>query len=299
MESAVAVEQLTKTFPGGVLAVGGLDWSVPTGSVYGLIGENGAGKTTTLRIAMGILKPSQGRAVIFGEEMMKATREHRARVSYVSQEQRLYKGMTLREIAEFYRGLYPRWDQDYAMKLMERFALPPDRFVGNLSGGEQRKAAILLALAVRTDLIIMDEPAAGLDPIARRKLIDELIGALADGDGRTVVFSTHILSDLERIATHVGFLHHGRMVAEGPLEELQQGYRRVQVIFPDSVPADFQLPGVLRQEAEGSVVRGVVRILSETQLDGIEQQYHARVDTFPLGLEDLFIELVGNQEVEE
>jgi ABC-2 type transport system ATP-binding protein len=262
-----------------------------------LVGENGAGKTTTLRIAMGILKPTRGRATIFGEEMMKAPRDHRARVGYVSQEQRLYKGMTLREITEFYRGLYPRWDQPYADRLMEKFALPPDRLTGDLSGGEQRKAAILLSLAARTDLLIMDEPAAGLDPIARRALIDELIGALADGDGRTVVFSTHILSDLERIATHVGFLHRGRMVAEGPLEDLQQRYRRVQVIFPDTVPAGFQLPGALRQEGEGPVVRGVVRMVSETQLDGIRQQHHARVDTFPLGLEDLFIELVGRQEV--
>ncbi|OHB76837.1 MAG: hypothetical protein A2Z34_02310, partial [Planctomycetes bacterium RBG_16_59_8] len=237
--------------------------------------------------------------VIFGEEMIKATREHRARVSYVSQEQRLYKGMTVREIAEFYRGLYPRWDQEYAMRLMETFGLPPDRFAGDLSGGEQRKAAILLALAARTDLIIMDEPAAGLDPIARRTLIDELIGALADGDGRTVVFSTHILSDLERIATHVGFLHQGRMMTEGPLEELQQGYRRVQVIFPDAVPDAFKLPGVIRQEQEGPVVRGVVRILSETQLDDVRNRHHARVDTFPLGLEDLCIELLGKQEVEE
>ena len=290
----IQATDLCKTFPGGVVAVNGMDMAVPRGAVYGLIGRNGAGKTTAIRMLMGLLRPNKGRAELLGRDMWKAPPEHRQRVGYVSQEQQVHGWMTLRELCHYVSHLYPSWDQAYAMRLADRFGLPTDRQVGLMSGGERRKAAILLALAPRPEVLVMDEPAAGLDPIARRELIDELVDALADADGRSVLFSTHILTDLERIADHVGIMDRGRIVSSSSLEDLQTATKRVQVIFEgDSVPAGFRVPGAVRTDVSGPVVTAVVRVESESQFDELKADYGARVNVYPLGLEDIFIELFG------
>ncbi len=164
-----------------------------------------------------------------------------------------------------------------------------------MSGGEQRKVAILLALAANPEVLVLDEPAAGLDPIARRGLIDELVDTLARGRGTTVLFSTHIVSDVERLADHVGFLDRGRLVASDSVEYFQTTMKRVQIIFDgDDTPPDFSLPGALRVETNGPVVNAVIRVLSDTQLDFVSREFGARLQEFPLGLEDIYVELLGS-----
>jgi ABC-2 type transport system ATP-binding protein len=293
---AVEAEGLVKSFPGGVVAVDGLDLSVPRGCVYGLIGRNGAGKTTTLRLLAGLLRPERGSVRLLGADPLKASAEERARVAYVSQQQRLHGWMSTDEHAEYVRHFYPRWDGDFAARLAERFEIPRDRRIGELSGGQQRKAAILLALAARTDVILLDEPAGGLDPIARRDLVNEIIDVVSSGDGTTVLLSTHIISDLERVAEYVGILDEGRLIESGRLDELQGSARRVQVIFEGAPPADFEIPGAVRSTREGSVVSAVARIADDAALDPVRRIPGARVQVFPLGLEDFYIELFGARE---
>jgi ABC-2 type transport system ATP-binding protein len=293
-ETVVEIRNLGKTFPKSVVAIDGLDMVVPRGAVYGLIGRNGAGKTTTLRILMGLLKPTQGTATVLEHNLLQAPRAVREAVTYVSQMQRLHDWMTLDEMCTYLAFLYGKWDGDYARQLAVRFELPMDRSIGTLSGGEQRKASILLALAPRPEVLIMDEPASGLDPIARRDLIDILIETLGEGNGHTVIFSTHILSDLERVADHVGIMDHGRMVTSGLLEDIRASTRRVQIIFEeDCVPKDFKLAGAIKVETSGPVYTAVVQTEGDLHAELFSRGYKARISVFPLGLEDIFISIFG------
>ncbi|MHC4200887.1 MAG: ABC transporter ATP-binding protein, partial [Planctomycetota bacterium] len=192
-DPVIEAKDLTKVFPGNVVAVSRLDLTVEPGTVYGLIGRNGVGKTTALRMLMGLLRPTKGRARVLGADLMHSPRDLRQRVAYVPQEQRLHGWMTLAELCHYCSHFYDRWDGDYARELARRSGLAWDRQVGVMSGGEQRKVYILLALAARPEVLILDEPAAGLDPIARRELIDELVDVLSRNGGTTVLFSTHII----------------------------------------------------------------------------------------------------------
>lgn len=293
-DPAIEARDLSKTFPGGVVAVNGLDLAVPPGVVYGLIGRNGAGKTTALRMLMGLLRPNRGAARVLGTDLWTAPIETRARVAYVPQLQQLHAWMTPEELCHYASHFYGRWDMAYAHGLARRFDVPWDYQVGVMSGGERRKVSILLAFAARPDVLLLDEPAAGLDPIARRELIDELIEVLSRVEGCTVLFSTHIISDLERVAEHVGIMDRGRMVAAARLDELQSRTKRVQVIFEGAAPPPgFAVPGAIRSKAEGPVVTAVVRLASDAQLDEVRRLPGVRVNVFPLGLEEIFIELFG------
>lgn len=291
---AIETRNLTKTFAGGTVAVSGLDLTIPPGVVYGLIGRNGAGKTTTMRLLMGLLRPDQGMAEILGTAMWNADRSSRSRVGYVSQSQQLPGWMTLQELCRYARHFYPRWDHGFARDLIRRWTLCEDRPLALLSGGEQRKAAILLALAPRPEVLLLDEPAAGLDPVSRRELIDELIRLLSERAEATVVFSTHIISDLERIAERIGILDRGRLILNEPLDELQATFRRVQVIFPgEAPPPHFAIPGTERCHVSGAVVTGVAQLGDGDTLESVRRWPGVRVQVFPLALEEIFIEAAG------
>jgi ABC-2 type transport system ATP-binding protein len=295
-EMAIKASDLAKTFPGGRVAVHGLDFTVPRGSVYGLIGRNGAGKTTTLRLLMGLLRPDRGTALVLGHALWNAPREIRQRVSYVSQEQQLPSDQCPAQLCLHLAKLHDRWDHALAGRILTRFGISSDTPLWTMSGGDQRKVAVALAFASNPDVVILDEPAAGLDPIARRQLIEEMVDFLGDGGERTVIFSTHLIADLERVADRIGIMDRGRMVAGGDLESLQSDIKRVQVIFEGgSVPGGFSIPGMLRSRTEGPVLTAVVRIKGEDTLAALRQQPGIRVNEFPLGLEDLFIELLERQ----
>jgi len=293
-EAVIEANDLSKTFPGGVVAVNGLDLCIERGSVYGLIGRNGAGKTTLIRMLVGVLRPDRGSAHIVGCDMLTAGRATRARFTYVAQAQQLHAWMTLEELCRYLSYFYEKWDAAYARDLASRFGLAWERQVGVMSGGEQRKVSVLLAFAARPEVLLLDEPAAGLDPIARRELIDEIIDVLGRAEGCTVLFSTHIISDLERIADTVGIMDRGRIITQAKLEDMQQRTKRVQVVFEgEGPPRDFVIPGAVRSKTEGPVVTAVVRLDSDTQLDAVRAIPGARVNVFPLGLEETFIALFG------
>ena len=189
------------------------------------------------------------------------------------------------------------WDQVQARTLAREWELPLEQPIGALSGGEQRKAAVILALASRPEVMLLDEPSAGLDPIARRELVDAIVAVLSQGEGCTVLLSTQVISDLERLVEYVGIMDRGRMLTSVRLEELQQTTRRVQVIFPgEAPPHDFSVPGALRSQSFGPVVTAVAHVANEAQLDPVRQLPGVRVQLFPLGLEEIFIELVGRIE---
>ena len=292
MNSAIQLRNLTKTFPGGTVGVTSLNLDIKPGTVYGLMGRNGAGKTTTIRLLMGLLRPDSGEARVLGEDLRYATRSLRSRVAYVSQSEQMPGWMTLRDLARYVGNFYENWNKSFAEDLAIRWGISSLQPVGSLSGGEQRKAAIILALASNPEVLILDEPAAGLDPLSRRELINEVVGVLNRHTSATILFSTHIISDLERVAEWVGILERGRLVMNRSLDELHGCFRRVQVIFPGEVPPpQFTIPGAAKCNVSGPVVTGVTEFFDAEHIDALKRWPGVRVQVFPLSLEEIFIEL--------
>jgi ABC-2 type transport system ATP-binding protein len=297
MSYAVEIENLTKVFNKNIVAVDNLDLHVKRGSVYGLIGRNGAGKTTTLRILAGLIRPDQGIAKILGHDMLTSDHATRALMTYVSQQQQLHTWMTIEQHCEYLSHFYPHWDQEYAKRLQERFVLAwNEQTIGELSGGQQRKAAVLLAFAARPDVILLDEPAAGLDPISRRELISEIIEIITSEKECTVILSTHIMSDLERVADTIGVIDRGRLKFSMSVDELKSQIKRVQVIFETAeIASDFQVPGAISQQIDGPVVNAIVKVVSDSQLDSLKNQSGVRVLEHHLNLEECVIALMENE----
>jgi len=291
VEPVIYARGLGKSFRSGAVALNGFQIRVEAGVVYGLIGRNGAGKTTALRVLMGLLHADRGEAWVLGRSLWQADRTHRQRVAYLSQSQQLPDWMSLDDLNRYTGHFYDHWDPDYLRELARRWDLPRSTPIAKLSGGNQRLAALALALASRPEVILLDEPAAGLDPIARRELNQCLIEALLHGNGCTILLSTHLLGDLERLATQVGIMDQGRVVAEGAVEDWQRTMRRVQVVFSgDAPPREFAIPGALRSATLGPVVTALARVADDAQLDGIRHLPGARVYVFPLTLEELFVD---------
>ena len=299
-EGVIEVRGLRKKYAGGKRALNGVDLTVCAGQVYGLVGANGAGKTTTIKILLGLLRSNGGYAHIFGKAFGKSRPSERARVASVSQEHTVYPSMTLEELCRYLEGFYPGWDQLFAEHLRNRFDLPDRTPVGRLSGGERRRASILLALATRTPVLVMDEPAANLDPLARRALLEELAGILAERESTTVLFSTHILGDLERIADKIGVMENGRMVHESSADELTSKLRRVQVIFVDGpVPDDFALEAQMGGAKIDGAVFTALSSIGEDGLAKIRGNPRLKVQTFPVSLEDALIDLMESRRADK
>ena len=295
---AAAIEAcgLSKIFPGEIVGLSDLDLVVPAGVVYGLMGRNGSGKTTTLRLLLGLLRPSSGAARILGWDFWGAPRAVRSRVAYVSQTQQLPSALTLEELSYCLRRCNQRWEPSRAQTLARRWELPWKRPLGCLSSGEQRKTAILLAFAARPEVLILDEPASGFDLVARRELVDQIVDAITQSDGCTVLLSTHLIEDLERVAEHVGIIERGRMALSVRLEDLLNQTRRVQVIFEEEgPPVEFAIPGAVKTWRSGSVVSAVVRWPHGGELEALRASITARIEVFPTGLEEIFLELFGDE----
>jgi len=299
MSHPIATQDLFKHFPAArkgespTRALDGVTLSIPKGAFYGLLGRNGEGKSTLMRCLLGLVHPTSGTASLLGRNYAELGQVERARVAYVPQRDQLAGSLSLREYCTYYRHLFPQWDQPYAEMLIGRFGLNPDRAIRTLSGGIQRKAAILLALASRAEVLLLDEPAAGLDPVARRELIAELIDVMSTADGITVLFSTHILTDLEHLADHCGILHRGQMLLSAPVDELRERYGRLQIICTTEHEASqIQILSALRFERLGRVINALVEQPELVREGLLNEAPEVSVSIFPLSLEELFIELM-------
>jgi len=197
---------------------------VPTGSVTALVGPNGAGKTTLLQLAVGLSKPSAGSVRVLGHEPRNEASSMLPRVGFVAQEHPLYRGLTVGETLKLGRKLNPSWDDDLALDRVEQLDLPVGQKVGKLSGGQQAQVALTLALANRPELLLLDEPIASLDPLARREFLQSVMEVVAER-GMTVVLSSHIVGDLERVCDHLVILSHARTQLVGPIDEILEQHR--------------------------------------------------------------------------
>jgi ABC-2 type transport system ATP-binding protein len=210
---------VTKIF-GKTEVLKGVDLEIPHGSIVGLLGTNGAGKSTLIKCLLGLLKISSGTATVCGEDPWDLSAETKNQLGYVPQDIKLYPWMRTSQVIDYTGAFYKDWDAEYCQMLMELWGLDGSSWIKTLSGGQLQRLAIILALGHKPSLLILDEPAASLDPVGRRSFLKSLLERDAEGE-QTVLFSTHITSDLERVASHVALLENGRIGFFGELEELK------------------------------------------------------------------------------
>lgn len=248
-EAVVSVAGLARRF-GSKWALNDVSLYVPRGSVFGLVGENGAGKTTLIKHLLGLLGAEAGTVRVFGQDPVREPVSVLSRVGYLSEEPDLPSWMRVSELLRYTQGFYSTWDPVYAETLRAQFGLDPNQRLKTLSKGQRAKAALLIAQAHRPELLVLDEPSSGLDPLVRREILEAVIGTVAQ-EGRTVFFSSHLLEEIERVSDHVGMLHQGKLVLCGPLDELKQQYRRVTLHFAEALERPPTIPGALRVTGRG------------------------------------------------
>jgi ABC-2 type transport system ATP-binding protein len=222
-ESVINVSELTRRF-GGTTALASVSLSVPRGGVYGLVGANGAGKTTLIKHILGLLRAESGSVRVFGLDPVADPVGVLSRIGYLSEDHDLPAWMRVDELIRYSRAFYPRWDDAYAEELRLAFALDSAARIRNLSKGQKARAGLLTALAHRPDLLVLDEPSSGLDPIVRRDILGAVIRTIAD-EGRTVLFSSHLLEEVEQVADHVTMISEGSIVLSAPLDVIKDTHR--------------------------------------------------------------------------
>jgi ABC-2 type transport system ATP-binding protein len=214
--------------------------TLPARRVIALVGPNGAGKTTLLRLLVGLLAPTEGRVEVLGQSPATNTPQALARIGFVAQEHPLYRRFTVADLLHFGRSCNLRFDTSVAQRRLSRLDIPLNRRAGALSGGQQAQVALALALAKQPDLLILDEPLASLDPIARREFLQTLMSAVAE-DGVTVLFSSHVISELQRVCDHLVLLNHGRVALSGDIDDLLDEHRTLvgprTATNPDHTPS--------------------------------------------------------------
>jgi ABC-2 type transport system ATP-binding protein len=290
MSYAIEIEHLNYR-PGKGFEIGDLDLHVPAGSIYGFLGPNGSGKTTTIRLVLGLLRPVRGRITVLGAGMPAGAARILARVGYVPEQPHLDPTLTVRETLRFQAAFYPTWDWSRAEQLLRQFQLDEHRLFGRLSKGQKAKLMILLALAQRGDLLVLDEPTDGLDPVVRRDILAALLEYVSQRKA-TVFISSHLVHELERICDWVAVMDDGRLVTEVPMEQLKNGTKRLRVV---GAPAQLGQPPFVvlgREPANGSAETWLVRDWEPRMASWFDGIGASLLDVIDLDLEDGFVELL-------
>ncbi len=295
-ESVILTNGLTKRFVKKLLAVDGLSLAVPRGSVFAFLGKNGAGKTTTIRMLLNLLDKTSGDASVLGLDCARKSLEIKRRVGFVGDGQMMYDWMTVDEIIWFCKGFYPGWNDAFADELKTKLELTGKAKVRNLSRGQQAKLALLLAMAYRPELLILDEPTTGLDVVVRRNFLEGVIELIQE-EGRTVFFSSHIVHEVERVADWVGIIDAGRLICCAPLEDVKARMRRLVLAF-ETPPAGLEerIPHALSCAQSGRQITAVVDNYSDDTLAAVQALHPLQLAVEDMSLEDIFVALVGHPE---
>ncbi|MGI8741825.1 MAG: ABC transporter ATP-binding protein [Bryobacteraceae bacterium] len=290
-EFAIETVGLHKLF-NGQEALCGLNLAVPRSSIFGFLGRNGAGKTTTIRILMGLAKADRGSARVLGlaPDDSNSGPAIRRRIGFVTEDKELYPYMTVAEIIRFTRPFFPKWRDDLERRYLQIFDLPLNKKIPNLSKGMRSKLMLLLAISRGAELLVLDEPTDGLDPVGVEEVLRELI-ALSASDGTTIFFSSHQLPEVEQIADQITIIDKGRTIVSGALEDLKSQYQRIRVVFADGVRGDIRwVDGAEHIRQEGRTVS----ILASQNVERLMEQARSlpgtTVERHPVTLKEVFLE---------
>jgi ABC-2 type transport system ATP-binding protein len=287
-DNVIVVENLVKYF-GGRCVLDGINLKVPQGCIYGLLGRNGAGKTTIIRILLGLESPTRGRTYLLDTESGELSANLHSRIGYVAEGHNLIQNYKVDRLIRLCKGLSMKWNDQFFEHLIEKFRLPVNRKVKELSMGMRAQLNLALAMAIDPELLIFDDPTLGLDTIARREFL-ELAIDLIQRQGRTILFSSHILSDVERIADRVGIFAAGKLVVDCPLEDLKVRVKKLRVIFPGAAPSNLFIKEIVNKEIDGREMVITVANWNEQKQTILETFKPSSCTEIPMSLEDIFIE---------
>ena len=287
------MKNVTKTF-GGFKALDDLTMTVPQGAVYGLVGPNGAGKSTAIRHLTGIYRPDRGSVTLEGLPIYENPNV-KATIGYIPDDIFYYPSATIADMRRFYMGMYPTWDDGLFEKLQDIFRLPRKSPIRRFSKGMQKQAAFQLTLSIRPEVLILDEPVDGLDPVMRRQVMGLILADVAER-GTTVLISSHNLRELEDVCDHVGIMDHGKMLLERSLADMQGSTHKLQIV--GEVPPELE---ILHESSSGRLKTLVVRGEAEALRQTVAAAEPAYFDVLPLSLEEIFIYELGgvNYEVKD
>ncbi|MGM0840628.1 MAG: ABC transporter ATP-binding protein [Bacillota bacterium] len=283
----IKIKSLSKSFEGTTI-IHDVSFSVQKGSIYGLLGSNGAGKTTLLKSISGVLKPESGDIYLKDQPIFENVQTKETLV-FIPDQPFFFAHYTLNQMARFYQNTYSRWDEHEYKSLAGLFGIDPHKKLHKFSKGVQRQAAFILALSTQPDVLILDEPLDGLDPVVRKKVKSVLITEVANRE-MTILISSHNLREVEDICDHIGILHQGRFLLEKELDDLKSGIHKVQLAFKGEMPKKlFTELDILHEETRGSVSLCIVRG-DEKHVRSMIQPYHPVIfDMLPLTLEEIFV----------
>lgn len=284
----VVTKQLTRYY-GRNRVVNGLNLTIEEGSVYALLGRNGAGKSTTIKMLMGLVRPDFGTATVLGENTHHMTAETRAQISWVGEGHPLYGWMTVDAAIRFVKPFYPVWHDDLVDQVIDHFRLPRRRRLFRLSNGQRAQVSLALAVASDPKLLILDDPTIGLDTVVRRDFLESMIQIIQQ-EGRTILFSSHILSDVDRVADHIGIMVDGVLRVDAPSERFREAMRKVVVELPSPLSQAPSCQGLASWAQTGTRLELVFVDFGEVHQAYIDSLSPIAQDIMELNLEDAFVE---------
>jgi ABC-2 type transport system ATP-binding protein len=290
-ESLVEVEGLTRRFERNI-ALDGVNFQARRGLVYGLVGANGAGKTTLLRHILGLLRARSGTVRVFGLDPVRYPVKVLRQIGYLSEERELPEWMCIDELMRYNQAYYPNWDAAYARELVATFGLDARSKIKELSNGMRAQVGLIAAIAHRPDLLILDEPSSGLDTTVRQDILDAIIRTASD-DGRTVVFSSHLLDEVERMSDHVTMIHQGRVVLDGPMEWVRSAYHKSEIRFATRLEGPPAIEGVLSLDGEGRAWSAIHEVPAIRFRASVALLHGELVQSREATLEEIFVARVG------
>lgn len=267
-----------------------LSLAIPKGSVFGLLGKNGAGKTTLIKSILGLLKVSSGQISVMADNPWSFREETKEKLGYVPQSDRVYPWLTVGQLIEYTASFYRNWNRMLVKQLIEEWGIETGDKYGLLSEGQAQKVSIILALGHEPELLVLDEPVASLDPAARRQFLRTILKIVSEREC-TVFFSTHITSDVERVADRVALLKDGVIHFEGELDQLKDEVKRLRIITRQSLPEHFHIEGFLHCESTVHEAVVSVRGFNDAVKSKLEKDFSATVEVEDLNLEEIFLEL--------
>lgn len=293
MNPVIEIDHLTKYY-GTREIVKDLSLAVPRGSIYGFLGRNGMGKTTTIRVLLGMEDPTRGQTRVFGEDSRRLSPQTRARIGYLPEGHHVYGWMTVKECGKFQASFFPNWNQDIFEAVITHFRLTPKMRAGHLSRGQRAGLCLAMTLAPEPELLVLDDPALGLDPVARRSLLQSMLYVTRQPD-RTILFSSHLLSDVERVADRIAVLDGGVLRADCTVEHFRERLRHYVLTFRGQPPPTPEIPGLLesfRTDRELSLTIANPAPDTESRLAALAPE---SIEPVEMTLEDAFVSYVGER----